>query len=99
MEAFTTLSEARQLVETWRGEYNESRPHRALGEKMPNEFANEIAASRDLIELQTYRGLALGLVQKSRSDQNVNSLRLALVQKPTRSDLQRIAVDLHNSNA
>ena len=50
---FTTLSEARQLVETWRGEYNESRPHRALGEKTPNEFANEIAASRDLIGLQT----------------------------------------------
>lgn len=50
---FTTLAEARQLVETWRGEYNESRPHRALGEKTPNEFANEIAASRDLIGLQT----------------------------------------------
>ena len=37
---FTTLAEARRLVETWRGEYNESRPHRALGEKTPNEFAN-----------------------------------------------------------
>ena len=33
--------------------YNESRPHRALGEKTPNEFANEIAASRDFLGQQT----------------------------------------------
>jgi putative transposase len=50
---FTSLTEAQQIVETGRGEYNESRPHRALGEKTPNEFANEIAASRDLIRSQT----------------------------------------------
>jgi transposase InsO family protein len=42
-----------RLLKTWRKEYNESRPHRALGEKTPNEFANEITASRDLIGLQT----------------------------------------------
>jgi hypothetical protein len=36
---FTWLTAAQQIVETWRGEYNESRPHRALGEKAPNEFA------------------------------------------------------------
>jgi putative transposase len=50
---FTTLTEARKIVERWRWEYNESRPHRALGEKTSKEFANEIAASRDLIGLQT----------------------------------------------
>ena len=50
---FTTLTETRQIVETWRREYNESRPHRALGERTPNEFANGIAASRDSIGLQT----------------------------------------------
>ncbi len=32
-------TEAQQIVETWRVEYNESRPHRFLGEKTPNEFA------------------------------------------------------------
>jgi len=32
---FTSLREAQQIVETWRAEYNESRPHRALGEKRP----------------------------------------------------------------
>jgi putative transposase len=50
---FTTLTEDGQIVDTWRGEYNESRPHRALGERTPNEFANEIAESRDLIGSQT----------------------------------------------
>jgi len=28
--------------------YNESRPHRSLGDKTPSEFASQIAASRDL---------------------------------------------------
>ncbi len=46
------LTEAQQIVETWRMEYNESRPHRALGEKTPNEFAKGIAASRDSLEPQ-----------------------------------------------
>ena len=32
-----------------RGEYNESRPHRALGRKTPYEFAHQIAAHRDLM--------------------------------------------------
>jgi putative transposase len=50
---FTSLTEAQQIVETWRAEYNESRPHRALGEKTPNEFAKEIAANRDFLGLQT----------------------------------------------
>jgi putative transposase len=50
---FGTLAEAKESIEAWRREYNESRRHRALGERTPNEFANEIAASRDLIEQQT----------------------------------------------
>jgi putative transposase len=49
---FTSLMEAQQIVETWRREYNESRPHRALGERTPNEFAHEIAASRDFMGMQ-----------------------------------------------
>ena len=50
---FATLAEARQVIEAWRHEYNESRPHRALGERTPNEIANEFAASRELIGSQT----------------------------------------------
>lgn len=44
---FATLAEAKERVEAWRGEYKESRPHRALGERTPDEFAQGIAASRD----------------------------------------------------
>ncbi len=50
---FTSMTEVRPIVETWRREYNESRPHRALGERTPNEFAHEIAASRDFMGTQT----------------------------------------------
>ena len=45
---FGDLAEARQRIKAWRLEYNASRPHRALGERTPNEFARQIAASRDL---------------------------------------------------
>jgi len=46
---FQSLAEAKQIIESWREEYNESRPHRSLGERTPREFANEFAASRELI--------------------------------------------------
>jgi putative transposase len=49
---FTTLAEAKQLIELWRREYNESRPHRALGEQTPSEFASQFAAQRELPGLQ-----------------------------------------------
>ena len=45
---FETLAEAKRLIEAWRQEYNESRPHRSLGERTPSEFASEYAASRVL---------------------------------------------------
>jgi putative transposase len=45
---FADLKEAKQLIEAWRQEYNESRPHRSLGDRTPSEFARQIAASRDL---------------------------------------------------
>jgi transposase InsO family protein len=32
---FGTLEEAKETIEDWRREYNESRPHRALGERPP----------------------------------------------------------------
>lgn len=36
---FETLDEARGTVETWRVDYNEKRPHSALGNLAPREFA------------------------------------------------------------
>ena len=50
---FETLAEAHEKIEAWRKEYNETRPHRALGERTPNEFAKGIAASRDSLGQQT----------------------------------------------
>jgi putative transposase len=50
---FTTLAEAKQIIEAWRQEYNESRPHWAHGERTPNEIANEFAASPELIDTKT----------------------------------------------
>jgi putative transposase len=35
---FETLAEARRMIEQWRKEYNESRPHSALGNKTPEAF-------------------------------------------------------------
>jgi hypothetical protein len=40
---FKSLAQTRQIIERWRREYNESRPHRALGEKTPNEFACQVS--------------------------------------------------------
>jgi len=36
---FGTLEEAKERIEAWRREYNESRPHTALGHVPPAEFA------------------------------------------------------------
>jgi putative transposase len=59
---FTTLAETRQIIESWRREYNESRPPRALGEKTPNEFACQVAASRDLTGSEEAEKLTLEVV-------------------------------------
>lgn len=45
---FQTLPQAKHIMEQWRQEYNVSRPHRALADRTPAEFATEIAANCDL---------------------------------------------------
>ncbi len=42
---FTSLRQARTHIESWRIDYNEFRPHSALGYATPNEFANRSSAS------------------------------------------------------
>lgn len=37
--AFTTIDEARQILEAWRRDYNANRPHASLGDRTPDEFA------------------------------------------------------------
>jgi transposase InsO family protein len=36
---FTTLAEARAIIEAWRNDYNQMRPHSSLGTLTPSEFA------------------------------------------------------------
>ena len=42
---FESLSDARAQIEAWRHDYNESRPHRALGEIAPADFARRCSDS------------------------------------------------------
>jgi putative transposase len=45
---FTSLADAKQIIEAWRREYNESRPHRAHGERTPYEFTSSNTAGDSL---------------------------------------------------
>ncbi len=40
---FTTLDDAEEKLRAWRVEYNESRPHKALDDRTPREYAEELA--------------------------------------------------------
>lgn len=40
VELFLTLADAREKLERWRQDYNRVRPHSALGDQSPEEFAN-----------------------------------------------------------
>ena len=42
---FTSLEEARDIIEDWRVDYNEERPHSSLGYQTPSEFAAKRARS------------------------------------------------------
>jgi putative transposase len=39
MHRFTTIFEARRRADEWKTDYNEVRPHSALGYQTPKEFA------------------------------------------------------------
>jgi transposase InsO family protein len=39
---FVTMAQARQVIENWRVEYNEERPHSSLGYRTPSRFAADI---------------------------------------------------------
>jgi putative transposase len=43
---FESLHEAKERIEAWRREYNESRPHRALQDRTPEEFAKAHAENQ-----------------------------------------------------
>ena len=45
---FLSMADARERTEAWRREYNEERPHSALGDLTPMEFIEEAGAARKL---------------------------------------------------
>ncbi len=48
---FTTLRDARATIEAWRKDYNEVRPHSALGNSTPNEFARRLEADGSAVAI------------------------------------------------
>jgi len=41
IELFFSLTDARQKLEVWKRDYNEKRPHKALGQRTPQEYYAE----------------------------------------------------------
>lgn len=58
---FLSIEEAQDQLNTWRDEYNVSRPHRALQDQTPVEFANNHRAKERIEEVNPVRKLALQL--------------------------------------
>jgi putative transposase len=50
---FASLEEAKEKIEGWRRDYNESRPHQALNEQTPAEFTARIEDLEIGTRLQT----------------------------------------------
>jgi len=48
---FTSIAEAREVIERWRVDYNECRPHRSLGQMTPSAFAIDQERSLTTISL------------------------------------------------
>jgi putative transposase len=53
---FANLSEARQIIEDWRIDYNTTRPHTSLNGLTPTEFANRPAGAKTRTESTYKRG-------------------------------------------
>jgi putative transposase len=68
---FTSIAEAREIIERWRVDYNERRPHRSLGQMTPSAFAIDQNRSLTTISLN---GIPLGATSLH---QNQHGLRLA----------------------
>jgi putative transposase len=50
---FESVEEAKAKIEAWRRDYNESRPHQALREQTPAEFAARARALEGSMGFQT----------------------------------------------
>ena len=76
-ESFTTLAEAQVLIARWRREYNEQRPHSALGSRPPAPPTIEARPAARLPELLPLRALTGNVVQSWGAGQFPTGLRFA----------------------
>ena len=70
---FTTLAEAREIIEAWRYDYNWRRPHSSLGARTPREFAD---LQGDGPLEQVWGSAARPLAPPPHQGQNINRLFL-----------------------
>jgi len=62
VEVFLDLADARRKLDTWRNDYNQRRPHSALADRMPDEFAS---VDMQLSSAFSLKGRAEGATQEA----------------------------------
>jgi putative transposase len=72
---FKTLAEAKQVLEAWRRDYNESRPHSSLNDMTPAEFARNIKELEPASWLREPPGLTFQVASKRQADHNRATLQ------------------------
>ena len=70
---FGNLAEARQIIETWRIDYNINRPHTSLNGQTPTEFAQRLRSTRPA-SLELRKGSAQQASTQTQTEENVNRL-------------------------
>ena len=59
MHWFESLAEAKRIIECWRVEYNETRPHSSLGNRAPAAYVAELLGVGSSSRVQEARFLTL----------------------------------------
>ena len=72
---FKTLAEAKQVLEAWRRDDNESHPHRALNDMTPAEFARNIKELDPALWLLEQPKITFQMDLKRQADQTGPSYR------------------------
>jgi putative transposase len=57
---FTSMAEAQQIIEAWRLDYTQHRPHSSLGHLTPNEFLAQRQALQTVGEVGALVKICLG---------------------------------------
>ena len=69
---FLDLADAREKIETWRCDYNQVRPHSALGNFTPAEFAQRSAAPPDQAAASGGESVIAGVVLENPKPEKVS---------------------------